>query len=81
MIADISTVQEITGWFGKLSYIDVIIPDNGTRNVQPRLADLLPGDVSLVSIETQFESMQQMTEAFSINLSAMGLLSLWSACF
>ncbi|MBU2568633.1 MAG: ABC transporter permease [Gammaproteobacteria bacterium] len=81
VIADISTVQEITGWFGKLSYIDAIIPENDTRNVQSRLADLLPGDVSLVSIETQFESMQQMTEAFSINLSAMGLLSLLVGMF
>lgn len=81
VIADISTVQEITGWFGKLSHIDVIIPENDTRNVQSRLAELLPGDVSLVSIETQFESMQQMTEAFSINLSAMGLLSLLVGMF
>lgn len=81
VIADISTIQEITGWFGKLSHIDAIISENGTRNVQSRLVDLLPGNASLVSIETQFESMQQMTEAFSINLSAMGLLSLLVGMF
>ncbi len=81
VIADISTLQEITGWFGKLSYIDTIIPETDPRTTRTRLADLLPGDVSLISIETQFESMQQMTEAFSINLSAMGLLSLLVGMF
>ncbi len=81
VIADISTVQEITGWFGRLSHIDVIIPETDPHKVQARLADILPGDVSLVSIATQFESMQQMTEAFSINLSAMGLLSLLVGMF
>lgn len=77
LIADIATAHEITGLFGKLSFIDAIVPDNDAA----KLAALLPGDVSLMRIETQYESMRQMTEAFSINLNAMGLLSLLVGMF
>jgi len=41
----------------------------------------LPGSVLLVAIDSQAESMREMTRAFSINLKALGLLSLLVACF
>lgn len=77
VIADIATVQEITGRLGKLSFIDAIVFENDAA----RLSGLLPGDVSPIPIETQFQSLRQMTEAFSINLNAMGLLSLLVGMF
>ena len=80
LITDIATAQELLGLVGKLSAIDVLIaPDQGAKLQDLRNA--LPADVLLMSLDNQVESLQQMTHAFTINLNAMGLLSLLVGMF
>ncbi len=80
LIADIATAQEVLGLFGKLSAIDVVIDHEQSAKLQ-KIRDALPADVLLIPRNTQIESLQQMTRAFSINLTALGLLSLLVGMF
>ena len=80
IITDIATVQELTGLYGKLSFIDVLSNDQA-RNLSAQISNSLPANVRLIALETQTQSMRQMTEAFSINLTALSLLSLLVGMF
>ncbi len=80
IITDIATAQEVLGLFGRLSSIEVLIEKNGPETLAA-IQKVLPGTALLVSIESQGESMREMTRAFSINLQALGLLSLLVGMF
>ncbi len=76
VIADIATAQGLTGQIGKLSWIDLIIPERQTDALRQRITALLPPDAELVPAESRTEAMAQMVQAFHTNLSAMSLLAL-----
>jgi putative ABC transport system permease protein len=80
IITDISTAQELLGLVGKLSAIDVVIGHDQTATLQ-RIHKALPADVLLMPLNNQAESLRQMTHAFSINLTALGMLSLLVGMF
>ncbi|MCK4841676.1 MAG: ABC transporter permease, partial [Methylococcales bacterium] len=80
IISDIATAQEILGLVGKLSAIDVLIADQQTAKIR-RIGKALPADVLLMPLNNQLESLRQMTHAFSINLTALGMLSLLVGMF
>jgi putative ABC transport system permease protein len=80
IITDIATAQEVLGLFGRLGSIEVLI-DQNTPETLEAIQKVLPGSALLVSIDGQAESMREMTQAFSINLKAMGLLSLLVGMF
>ncbi len=80
IITDIATAQELLGLFGRLSSIEVFI-ENEAPETLAAIQKALPGSALLVSIESQAESMREMTRAFSINLQALGLLSLLVGMF
>lgn len=80
LITDIATAQECLGLIGKLDSIDVMLDPDQTSKLQ-RLREALPLDVLLTPLENQAEELKQMTRAFSINLTAMGLLSLLVGMF
>ncbi len=80
IITDIATAQELLGLFGRLSSIEVFI-ENEAPETLAAIQKALPGSALLVSIESQAESMREMTHAFSINLKALGLLSLLVGMF
>ncbi len=80
IITDIATAQELLGLVGKLSAIDVLIADQQAEKIQ-RIRVALPADVLLMPLNKQIESLRQMTHAFSINLTALGLLSLLVGLF
>lgn len=88
IITDIATAQEVLGLFGRLSSIEVLIdeqqPDSGSPADTFSLTKLkkaLPGNALLVEAESQSQAMREMTRAFSINLKALGLLSLLVGMF
>jgi len=93
IITDIATAQEVLEMFGRLSSIEVLIdehpPDakpvpDGLAAYTPSLAIIrkaLPGNALLVEAESQSQAMREMTRAFSINLKALGLLSLLVGMF
>jgi len=75
VLADIATAQELTGLQGRLSYVDLILPED-----DPAAADaiqsLLPVGVRVAAVEARSGTLDQMTAAFRINLSALSMLAL-----
>jgi putative ABC transport system permease protein len=80
IITDIATAQEVLGLFGRLSSIEVLLANEVSKTVSA-IQSILPGNVMLVSLDSQEQSMREMTLAFSINLKALGLLSLLVGMF
>ncbi len=78
VIADIGTAQELLGRPGHLTRIDLIVPDEAARAALE--ADLPPG-VRLLATDTRNASVQQMTSAFGVNLTALSLLALLVGIF
>jgi len=77
MLTDIAQAQEWLGMAGRLTRIDVRMPDGPAR--QPALAGLrrqLPPGARLEQAAGQVQQTLDMTSAFSINLTAMSLLAL-----
>jgi putative ABC transport system permease protein len=80
IITDIASAQEILGLFGRLSSIEVLMDKNHPETLS-KIKQVLPGNALLLSADSQSESMRAMTRAFSINLKALGLLSLLVGMF
>ncbi|MDD5460403.1 MAG: ABC transporter permease [Methylococcales bacterium] len=80
IITDIATSQEVLGLFGQLSSIELLM-DNNHPETLSNIKQILPGNALLLSTDAQSESMREMTRAFSINLKALGLLSLLVGMF
>ncbi|MCH7696630.1 MAG: ABC transporter permease, partial [Proteobacteria bacterium] len=80
MLADIATAQELLGMPGRLTRIDVVLPDDHILIVN-RLRAMLPTGVELLSAAARNESIKQMTRAFHTNLTALSLLALLVGMF
>lgn len=89
IITDISSAQEITGRVGELDQIDLILPtecksDYSAQDYSAypdcpeakRILDWMPEGVNLSSIQSRQGSVEQMTSAFRLNLTALSLLAL-----
>jgi putative ABC transport system permease protein len=81
ILTDIATAQETLGLFGRLNAIDVLTTDPDHPDLAVKIRRSLPAGVMLVSIDSQSQAMREMTRAFSINLKALGLLSLLVGVF
>ncbi|MCX7977287.1 MAG: ABC transporter permease, partial [Bellilinea sp.] len=75
LLADIATVQEISGKIGYLDRIDLIITTANPAEVE-KIEEQLPPELRIESVEARQGSIRQMTEAFQLNLSALSLLAL-----
>lgn len=78
LLADIATAQEIAGRPGVISRIDLILPDD--YDLAPIEAILPPGAI-LTTPATSRSALDQMTEAFELNLQALSLLALLVGVF
>ncbi len=74
LITDISTAQEILDSVGRLTRIDLELPDD--RDKIAWLRSLLPEGTELMSSAARGSAVQQMTRAFHTNLTALSLLAL-----
>ncbi|WP_305043368.1 ABC transporter permease [Geoalkalibacter sp.] len=77
IVVDIATAQETLGQLGRLSRIDLILPEGvagETRRAAIRA--LLPPATQIIPASTRGEVMAQMTRAFQLNLNALSLLAL-----
>ena len=75
LLADISTAQELLGRVGQLSRIDLILSDVDAERLDD-IKSLLPAGSRLIPAASRGLAMQEMTRAFSVNLTAMSLLAL-----
>jgi putative ABC transport system permease protein len=77
LVTDVSTAQELLGLSGRLSRIDLRLPDAPeTAVVLDRIRAALPGGVALERAATRAQATEQLARAFSVNLTALSLLAL-----
>jgi putative ABC transport system permease protein len=76
VLADISTVQELSDQLGVLERIDLIIPEEKQAQIIIELEGVLPEGVAVLAAESRSQGVQQMTSAFRTNLTALSLLGL-----
>ncbi len=77
LIVDISTAQEWLNSIGKLSRIDLTLPEGPQGDVlRERIRAFLPAGALLSSPATRSNALSQMTSAFELNLTALSLLAL-----
>jgi putative ABC transport system permease protein len=80
LLVDIATAQEITGRFGRVDRVDIILPDEDTGNLQA-IQEVLPPGVLVLPNEVRSGTVEQITAAFRLNLTALSLLALVVALF
>ncbi len=73
IVVDISSAQELLSHTGRLSRIDLIVPETFDLDV---LAASLPPSVTVQPVTARAGALQQMTDAFELNLTALSLLAL-----
>ncbi|BCR03478.1 ABC transporter permease [Desulfuromonas versatilis] len=77
LVTDIATAQELLAMHGRISRIDLILPEGETGlAARDRLQSLLPAGTRIIPAGTRGEIMAQMTRAFQLNLTALSLLAL-----
>lgn len=85
LLADISTAQELTGRNGLLDRIDLILPENTeecqeyaipTNLCAAYIRNLLPASATLDKVAARQGTIEEMTAAFRLNLTALSLLAL-----
>jgi len=77
LVVDVATAQELFGLQGRLSRIDVLISDDEKgAALLARLEAALPEGVEIIRSTARTETIEQMTRAFSLNLTALSLLAL-----
>ena len=82
LFVDIATAQEVLGMQGRLSHIDVAIPDTKKGESQIKhINSFLPKSLVLVPANTRSNAMSKMTQAFQTNLMALSLLALLVGVF
>ncbi len=77
LVTDIATAQEWLGSLGRLSRIDLILPEDASGEaLRAQIVAILPPDAQLMRPEVRTNAIAQMTQAFELNLSALSLLAL-----
>lgn len=72
LIADIATAQELLDSIGRLSRIDLIL----TEGQEEQVRTLLPLGVEVTSPEARTSTLEQMIQAFELNLASLSMLAL-----
>ncbi len=76
ILADIATAQELTGRQDKIDHIDLILPEKDMAALEAQINQWLPRGAQLVSAAARRGTIEQMTAAFRVNLTALSLLAL-----
>ncbi len=80
LIVDIATAQELMDVKGRLSRIDLILPEPAGSAIE-RIRAVLPPGAHLERTSARSESVDQLTQAFNLNLTALSLLALVVSTF
>ncbi len=77
LIADISTAQELLGRVGRIDRIDLIVPGGDAGEAAlTRIQAILPPGARLAAAGARAGTVEEMTAAFRLNLTALSLLAL-----
>ncbi|GMU67538.1 MAG: permease [Acidobacteriota bacterium] len=81
-LADIATAQEIARRAGRLDRIELVLPEGDAgRELERRIAALLPADARLEPAGARAGALDRMTRAFRFNLRALSGLALLCGAF
>ena len=80
LVVDIATAQELMDVNGRLSRIDLILPEPAEPAIE-RIRAVLPPGVHIERTSARSESVAQLTQAFDLNLTALSLLALFVSTF
>jgi putative ABC transport system permease protein len=77
LVVDVATAQDLFDTDGRLTRIDLIVPDDaaGERMIE-RIEAALPEGAEVVRSASRTRTLEQMTRAFNLNLTALSLLAL-----
>ena len=82
VLVDVSTAQALFDQTGRLTRIDLIVPDGETgEQMLAGIRSALPEGARVQRSETRTETVEQMTRAFDLNLTALSLLALVVGAF
>lgn len=82
LVVDIATAQELLGMVGRLSRIDLILPEGEGGDARlGALRKVLPAGVEVMEAGARPGSLDQMSRAFRLNLTALSLLALLVGMF
>ncbi|CAN5316514.1 ABC transporter permease [soil metagenome] len=74
---DIAWAQELLGYGGRLSSIQILLTDpSAAQGVIERLRQFVPADVMIEKPAARSEEMESMLGAFQLNLTALSLVSI-----
>ena len=77
MVTDISTAQKLTGRNHTLSHIDLILPNGKKGNqLRKKLSQIIPSGITLQPASESKKTIEKLTSAFNLNLSALSMLGL-----
>jgi len=77
LVTDIATAQELLGSLGRLTRIDLILPEGEAGEGTLReLRSALPPGATIVPAGSHAGALERMTRAFRLNLTALSLLAL-----
>jgi len=79
IVADISSAQNILNKVGRLDHIDLIIDEkiSNVKDTPKTLQEYLPPGVRIERPETRNSAIEDMTNAFELNLFALSLLAIF----
>ena len=82
LVVDIATAQELRHAPGRLTHIDLVLPEGlRGKEIAARITARLPLGAALASSAARGHGMEEMTEAFQLNLRALSLLALLVGVF
>jgi len=82
LVVDVSTAQRLFDAQGQLSRIDLILPSDDAQSAAlSRIRAVLPEGARVQRSETRTQTVEQMTRAFELNLTALSLLALVVGAF
>lgn len=76
ILTDIASAQEMLGAPGRLTRIDLILPEAREAELSASIRALLPAGTQLNAVSSSGDTLGQMTAAFELNLQALSLLAL-----
>jgi putative ABC transport system permease protein len=81
VVGDLNVIQRALSAPGKISQIEVIVPDNLLPQVQYQLSQSLPADSSANRPSQRGEQVEKMTRSFEYNLIALTFIALMVGMF
>ena len=81
LLVDIATAQQALGRFGRLDRIDLVLPTESQPEITEQIAGLLPAGLELRTASSRAGALEEMTQAFRLNLTALSMLALLVGMF